>query len=141
MAFNDTKQFINAVVQHQDARGISKNEILADKVALQSRNKSERLKPRKQSRTGYGGGGELEENGGSGGAGISSPLVETRNPSEDPNAPEGTAVSSREYYDTVTYRGSYDGLIRVKVNHIKTMNFLDADSNPVQIQFNAPEFD
>ena len=129
MAFNDTKQFINAVVQHQDARGISKNEILADKVALQSRNKSERLKPRKQSRTGYGGGGELEESSASGGGGIASPLIEIKI-----NLDQDNTEKHREYYPVKQIELG-DGIHQVSVYEVKTLHMTDANGAEVDIKF------
>ena len=122
MAFNDTKQFINAVVQHQDARGISKNEILADKVAVQSRNKSERLKPRKQSRTGYGGGGELEESGGGEGGGIASPLHET---------------TVREYYDVEALQLPLTGAT-LEIYYPKKITMEDANGAEVVFDLSDP---
>lgn len=125
MAFNDTKQFINAVVQHQDARGISKNEILADKVAVDARNKSERLKPRKQSRTGYGGGGELEES--SGGGGISGPLVEVVEDIEGNSTP-------RTFYPSEVFLAS-DGVFSWKLRQTKAVHMKDASNTFFDMEF------
>jgi len=115
MAFNDTKQFINSVVIHQDAKGISKDEIRADKVAADARNKADRLKPRKKGRTGYGEGKELENNSGGGGGG--GPYTEGAGSDED-----GKKKESRSYYPASEIDLG-DGILTIKLKPIKKILF------------------
>jgi len=114
MAFSDTKQFINSVVKHQDARGISKAEILADKTSVQARNKAERLKPRKRGRTGYGQPKELPESESSGGGG---PYTEGAGEDKD-----GKNKETRTYYPTEELDIG-DGILTIKVKPIKKIIF------------------
>ena len=58
------------------------------------------------------------------GGGIASPLVET-------------AYASRTWHAERTVT-SPDGLFSLRVKYIASINFLDANNNPVQIQYKAP---
>jgi hypothetical protein len=65
-----------------------------------------------------------------GGGGISSPLTERT------RLELGVTVPDRAYWATQDVYSS-DGLMTFKIGAIKTMNFLDADGNSVQMQFAA----
>lgn len=64
------------------------------------------------------------------GSGISSPLTERT------RLELGVTVPDRAYWATQDVYSS-DGLMTFKIGAIKTMNFLDADGNSVQMQFAA----